>query len=488
MATHDLPTLTGGKISGTVVDVDTLSDGTTLKVLTAAERTKLTDVAVGATANSTDAQLLNRANHTGTQAYTTITGLGGAATKNVGTAAGTVAAGDAVTNYAQGVTIPKGALDRWRTQRAASGTTRADVLLFGDSTAHGQTSTGDAAASVNNRPIAQYLRADAVAAGFFDGGVGIRGWNAAAGMSGTDNLAHVVSTVAAGGTWTTGTGGFYGGLFNNSIALTTTTGNVGASITLQGKGRYIRITDIANQTGGSTWTYAVDGGSAVTVSPPTGSAGRRARTTTIDTGSAGGASHQIVLAVTVDGTFECVVAWLNSKGVSFNTLALPGQKLAARFDPTQGNPIQSGAFLGLGDNAVVTEATTAAITGPWAPALAILHMGLNEQILGSTDQATAILSSNTLRQGVGQFAEMCRTAGVDAVVCIPHFIYATNGRQYSGLFRSALRDTALSEGLAVADLQIPLGSAISSFNVGVHLTAAGYQAQADWLWANVLST
>jgi hypothetical protein len=40
------------------------------------------------------ADVFDRANHTGTQAHTTITGLGGAATLNVGTGAGTVAAGN----------------------------------------------------------------------------------------------------------------------------------------------------------------------------------------------------------------------------------------------------------------------------------------------------------------------------------------------------------------------------------------------------------
>ena len=57
-------------------------------------KTKLDGIATGATANATDAQLRDRATHTGTQAHTTITGLGGAATLNVGTTAGTVAAGD----------------------------------------------------------------------------------------------------------------------------------------------------------------------------------------------------------------------------------------------------------------------------------------------------------------------------------------------------------------------------------------------------------
>jgi hypothetical protein len=51
--------------------------------MSAADKTKLDGVATGATSNSSDATLLNRANHTGTQAYTTITGLGTAATKNI---------------------------------------------------------------------------------------------------------------------------------------------------------------------------------------------------------------------------------------------------------------------------------------------------------------------------------------------------------------------------------------------------------------------
>jgi hypothetical protein len=59
-----------------------------------ASKTKLDGIATGATANATDAQLRDRSTHTGTQAAGTITGLGGAATLNVGTAAGTVCAGN----------------------------------------------------------------------------------------------------------------------------------------------------------------------------------------------------------------------------------------------------------------------------------------------------------------------------------------------------------------------------------------------------------
>lgn len=51
------------------------ADGTNAGLFLPAEKTKLTGIATGATANSPDATLLNRANHTGTQAISTITGL-----------------------------------------------------------------------------------------------------------------------------------------------------------------------------------------------------------------------------------------------------------------------------------------------------------------------------------------------------------------------------------------------------------------------------
>lgn len=73
---------------------DTLTDGTTNKAYTAAEKTKLAGIATGATANSSDATLLARGNHTGTQTLATISDAGNAAGKNTGTTAGTVAAGD----------------------------------------------------------------------------------------------------------------------------------------------------------------------------------------------------------------------------------------------------------------------------------------------------------------------------------------------------------------------------------------------------------
>lgn len=51
---------------------DTLTDGSTNRLFSSAEKTKLTGIATGATANSSDVVLLARANHTGTQVSSTI--------------------------------------------------------------------------------------------------------------------------------------------------------------------------------------------------------------------------------------------------------------------------------------------------------------------------------------------------------------------------------------------------------------------------------
>ena len=69
---------------------DDVSSGTTNKVFTVTEQTKLAGIATGATANASDATLLARANHTGTQLASTISDFSTAADTRI--AAGTTAA------------------------------------------------------------------------------------------------------------------------------------------------------------------------------------------------------------------------------------------------------------------------------------------------------------------------------------------------------------------------------------------------------------
>ena len=74
-------TITRDATSATVVSstgadgVIAAADTTDAGVMTAADKTKLNGIASGATANSADATLLARANHTGTQAQSTVTNL-----------------------------------------------------------------------------------------------------------------------------------------------------------------------------------------------------------------------------------------------------------------------------------------------------------------------------------------------------------------------------------------------------------------------------
>lgn len=78
-------TLNTGVTAGTVAEGNhTHSDATTSDAgfMSAADKTKLDGITSGATANQVDAYLLDRANHTGTQAHTTITGLGSLATES----------------------------------------------------------------------------------------------------------------------------------------------------------------------------------------------------------------------------------------------------------------------------------------------------------------------------------------------------------------------------------------------------------------------
>lgn len=66
--------VTNASVSSTAaISADKTADGTTNKVYTATEKTKLAGVATGATANSTDAQLRDRSTHTGTQSADTLT-------------------------------------------------------------------------------------------------------------------------------------------------------------------------------------------------------------------------------------------------------------------------------------------------------------------------------------------------------------------------------------------------------------------------------
>lgn len=84
------------------ISADKIADGTTNKVFTATEKTKLSGIATGATANAADATLLARANHTGTQPASTISDFNSAVDARVANVvAGAPAALDTLDELAQ---------------------------------------------------------------------------------------------------------------------------------------------------------------------------------------------------------------------------------------------------------------------------------------------------------------------------------------------------------------------------------------------------
>lgn len=77
-ADGDVVDALGEKVSGGLPEDATLADlaeSPTVKYFTSSEKLKLSGVASGATANDTDANLKSRANHTGSQAISTVTNL-----------------------------------------------------------------------------------------------------------------------------------------------------------------------------------------------------------------------------------------------------------------------------------------------------------------------------------------------------------------------------------------------------------------------------
>lgn len=74
-----------GHGTGSVTAHNDITSAGSGSIITGTERNKLNGITAGATANQTDTHLLSRANHTGTQAVNTISGLGSIAVKNLPT-------------------------------------------------------------------------------------------------------------------------------------------------------------------------------------------------------------------------------------------------------------------------------------------------------------------------------------------------------------------------------------------------------------------
>lgn len=109
--------LDGKQAAGSYQPLATVLTNTTA-AFTTAQETKLAGIATAATANDTDANLKNRANHTGTQAASTISDFTEASQDVVG--AMVAAAGGSYDDAAGTITLPGGGSDPWTYIKLAS--------------------------------------------------------------------------------------------------------------------------------------------------------------------------------------------------------------------------------------------------------------------------------------------------------------------------------------------------------------------------------
>lgn len=122
--TTDAVSSVNGKAGSVTLTQDDVASGTTNKVFTAGEQSKLAGVEAGATANSPDATLLARGNHTGTQLASTISNFASAADARVAAAVGvTVQAYDADLTTWAGKTAPSGTVVGTTDSQTLSGKT-----------------------------------------------------------------------------------------------------------------------------------------------------------------------------------------------------------------------------------------------------------------------------------------------------------------------------------------------------------------------------
>lgn len=377
------------------------------------------------------------------------------------------------TNPTGAIIVPGGALDRWWSFRPSKGSSRRELIAFGDSTTYG---------SGGNYSWLQRIRDRAVGDGYADGGKGI--------FAGLESLIEYDSPEVNGYVSSTFTGSTdsYDVLQGNFLYDNGTVAN--HTLTLQFKGTCARLWYSMRSTSGQ-FTYTVDGGSSTTVDAWKASGQPESRFVYLSGLSSG--THTVVITnlastpndVGVTKGCHIALAPMNATGLSVQKYAVSGATFA-NFNSVW----RYWSAFGLtepADRAVAANYATDTNQpsgGRAAPTLAILHLGFNDL----TNQANTNYSTYT--NGITNFAAACTAAGVDGLVLSGQLPYNSMWPTYGAGVFAAIRDTATSLGLAFADFFYPVGGASLSYSGGTsnpHLTKAQYKAQADWLWDNLLA-
>ena len=339
----DVSSTGGGSVSSVntqtgavVLTQDNIAAGTTNGVYTLVEKSKLAGIATAATANQSDAYLLSRANHAGTQAAATITGLA------------TVATTGAYADLSGKPTLGTLASQNGTFSGTSSGT-----------------NTGDQTSVTGNAGTATTLQTARTINGVsFDGSANITVAAAAGTLTGTALASGVVSSsLTSVGTLAnlTVTNPIAGSVTGNAATVTTINGRIaaGTNMTLTGSG-----------TSASPYTIASLGGftpvvnyytSSTTMADPgagckiirvvalgAGGGGGSGRNTTTSAARGGGAGGSAGAYVDIEFAYSDVPSW----PVTI-TIGAGGAGGASQTGAGNGNPGSAGGDSSFGSLVVV---------------------------------------------------------------------------------------------------------------------------------------
>ena len=377
-----------------------------------------------------------------------------------------------------GFYAPANSLSAWIGAKAASASQPVEVLYIGDSTGFGE----------GGEPPPYILRELSTAAGLTDGGLGVIASTLQTTPLGLNSPPFVAaeSTAPAGrdvyDAWD-----LLGEAQRSDMA--------GPEVWVwHGAGTQVRViqTSIGN-IGQAPWTLTLDNGTLETLTAnviPDRSRGNyytRTITGLADT------DHRVSLGVAPhpDGTtradFRFALHFRRDTGIVWNRLCVPG------IQSHYGAGSQANYLLGLtgadqwGNNPVTIEASDPA--RPPRAKLAIWALGINDQQGG--DRTTA-----ELRINLQKFIDKATVAGCSIVVCINHFEGAGYA-QYAADCRAAVREVTLAYpgvalcvlggGGALGDPATWVANGYIGTMGNPHLPEAGYRAQMNYLWGNLLN-
>lgn len=403
----------------------------------------------------------------------------------------------------RGAVVPKGALDRWAQAKTVGASSLFEVAIIGDSTTYG---AADATTADPFYTWVRHLRTLSVGAGVPDGGYGIYHpadrfngeFNAAASTYPKTSAITGFGDVSAAAVWS----------FKSSVP--------GDSVTVQGEGTAIRL--LTYRSGGvhGSMTYSVDGGAAQSVNLSVTTNGVGYVCVPIHVGGLTNGVHSVTVVNTSSGgktTAEFNVEFLNTTGVVYHRDALNGSASSSWGDSVQGDakslsdtPVRMGLTGVMGTG--FTRATDLTANGyAWGAAkgpnpqyrnvrLSLVQIGTNDVNSASATDSNDQMAERYL-ENVALAVRTARAADSDVVLISPPHTASVHpqGQRQHGRFKAVLLDIALSHGCAYVDFQEALGWdvwnwAARGYGPGTvsnpHLTKTAYQAEATFLWNNVL--